>query len=600
VSVDRIHAVSPRRVALWCVIALLAMAASAGAARAASWQFTPVDAPVPPAGTANAPYPVPLGQVGQLSFWAPNRGLLITGGTEATGGVVPAGLYAYDGVSWHLLSSVCGGAYGRIAWAGPDEFWTISDQRAGQVTGTAAQDLDSLSLCHFLDGQVVASYAEPLGQVDSYEQMDAAACTGPDDCWFGGQDTTGPDPGAFQLHWDGAALTALQEPEDHAVDDMTDYHDQIYESVRLAPTDTNPSTAVLHRITTAADPFSDVYTFGSGPSSPDEVLPEYGSGVSPDALEGFSLSTDGGALGAGATQLWAVANPESVVPTGSQPGSLTILHNDVTGWSQVTPGGSGGSGPSCAPVPGEVTDENAPLTDRADLTGTSGGSVAALPGTDEAWLSLKDSGVASPSNPTGGLPEMALVDTAGCVTELDDQFPQQPDQSDAPGATGPVACPAADDCWMATAAGWLYHYTDGTQLAQDTDPNFTGVITTRPADAATPTVYADVPPPDDSGTTVPAPPVATPVTGAHGKSAKAKPLLTHVKFHLIRRHTVLVMSFRLSARARVQIVAERKQQVVARSRRAVLKPGRRSVHLKLNPKHYPTHIKINAKPVATS
>src|SRR6202034_3760679 len=114
------------------------------------------------AGAQPSQFPAALGDVGDISFWAPNRGLLIPAGNE----FVPAGLYAYDGVSWHQLSTVCGGETGRIAWAGPDEFWTISDQRAGQILGTGfeASALLNVSLCHFVNGQVVASYAMPPQQ----------------------------------------------------------------------------------------------------------------------------------------------------------------------------------------------------------------------------------------------------------------------------------------------------------------------------------------------------------------------------------------------------------------------------------------------------
>ncbi len=71
---------------------------------AASWQFAPVNPPPPPPGTPEPEhtYPVPLGQIGDIYFWAPNRGLLITGGTgsscaASSGASVPCGLYAYNG-----------------------------------------------------------------------------------------------------------------------------------------------------------------------------------------------------------------------------------------------------------------------------------------------------------------------------------------------------------------------------------------------------------------------------------------------------------------------------------------------------------------------
>src|SRR6202012_4104824 len=96
--------------------------------------------------------PTPLGEVGDISCWAANRCALITAGN----GGMPAGIYAYDGSSWYLYSTVCGGHDGRIAWSGPDEFWTISDQRPGQeaAVGSAEQQLWHRSLCLFRDGEV--------------------------------------------------------------------------------------------------------------------------------------------------------------------------------------------------------------------------------------------------------------------------------------------------------------------------------------------------------------------------------------------------------------------------------------------------------------
>ena len=127
---------------LTVALALLALGALAPACAAgATWQFAPAEAPPAPPGVAQQPLPVPLGKVGAISFWAPNRGLLIEEGTSAEGcrtangtAGVPCGLYAYNGRSWHLLSTVCGAGEGRIAWAGPEDFWTISDRRPNFIT----------------------------------------------------------------------------------------------------------------------------------------------------------------------------------------------------------------------------------------------------------------------------------------------------------------------------------------------------------------------------------------------------------------------------------------------------------------------------------
>jgi hypothetical protein len=597
--------------------------ASIASAQAASWQFTPVSAPTPPTGTAPGANAVPLGQIGQISFWAPNRGLLITGGTEGvddapSGGVVPAGVWAYDGQSWHELSDVCGGAYGRIAWAGPDEFWTISDQRPGQAVAGTEPDLGSLSLCHFDDGQVVASYAMPLDEPDSYQPMDAAACESPGDCWFAGQD--GAHGHAFELHWDGANLTEQDEPEDHAVDDMLDYQGQIDESVRLAPSDSYLPTesttepAVLHEI--EGDQVLDEFTFGAG-----RVLPYYGADVAPDALEGFALSTDGGAMGVGAAQLWAAADAEANV---SPAASLTILRHTDSGWTQVTPALPGATAPSCPSGPA-LSDPDTPLTAVSDdslasdlsTQGTGDGAIAAMPGSDEAWLSLPDAVPPTAANPSGEEPDVALIDPSGCVQALDNPddagsedsstdatyasvftpaFTQADGQSSVPGAAGPIDCPADDDCWMADSDGWLYHYTDGTQVPVDTDPDFAGVITVRPADGATVTVYGDIAPVDDSGTgqtyVAPTGTARTVTTRTHGVTVR----LTHVKAKVVHR-TELMLSFNLNTRARIQIIAERHGKVVGRSARRVLDAGRRTLILKLDPKRWPNHLKVEASPV---
>ena len=143
------------------------------------------------------------GRPASLTFWAPNRGLLAVEGNS----VVPRGILAWDGESWHTLATVCGGPGDtmRIAWAGPTEFWTVSEpSRPRQGSGTA--------LCRFKDGVVVGSYSTADNAADPYRQMNAAACRAADDCWFGGigsRDPTGTRVGAFHLHWDGAALRTV-------------------------------------------------------------------------------------------------------------------------------------------------------------------------------------------------------------------------------------------------------------------------------------------------------------------------------------------------------------------------------------------------------
>ena len=199
--------VSPARVSLADGLALvlpLAVAPSSahaqGAGEAPAWRLEKVLPPQRPGESNEAEHdrqlPVGLGKIGDIEFWAPNRGLLITAGDPPT---VPPGVWTYNGVEWRELATECGATDGRIAWAGPDEFWTVSDGRPGQTSESTENinlpPLEDNTLCHFADGQIVASYAHPAFQADSYLQMHAAGCFEPADCWFGGEPLEEPQLG---------------------------------------------------------------------------------------------------------------------------------------------------------------------------------------------------------------------------------------------------------------------------------------------------------------------------------------------------------------------------------------------------------------------
>ena len=123
-----------KQLAAGALIAFAIASAGTSVARAGSWQL---DQPAPPAGAA---FKVPLGTPDDMEFYAPNEGLLSVQGNA----VVAPGLFFWNGRNWHQLSTVCGGSgeASRIAWAGPDEFWVItepSEPRSGA----------GLGLCHF-------------------------------------------------------------------------------------------------------------------------------------------------------------------------------------------------------------------------------------------------------------------------------------------------------------------------------------------------------------------------------------------------------------------------------------------------------------------
>jgi hypothetical protein len=605
---------------LWLLVLLWQFAATADGA--AVWRFEPALAPPPPAGVAPAPYPVPLGSVGAISFWSPDRGLLITGGTQSAegseGGAVPAGVYAYDGVDWHQLASVCGGAKGRIAWAGPDEFWTISDQRAGQITsgGQNQGGLEALSLCHFQGDAVVGSYAMPLGEPDSYVEMDAAACLSISDCWFAGQDGQPPNVGSFHLHWDGSEMTVAYDSSDHVVAGMASFNGKFYEGLAIGGEDHylpeeeesgRPQQAPQHPpvIRTIApagqtqlcegeqSSFCNVFLFSGG-----QTLPVYPERTLPDALGGFDLATDGSPLGAGATQLWAGADPLQRAPTGSGVAKVTILRDVKGDWTQVLPIGGGGASPlGSSTLSGSPSDLSS--TERGE---PGSGSIAPMPGTESAWLSL-DNGT--------DVAQVALLEANSTVATVDD-LPEAREDVGFRGTAGPIACPALNDCWMATdpsgaaTGGWLFHLTDGVPSDLDTDPLFDGedpTIAYRPPDSGVSVVYPDGFAEDDSlANQQPAPaPTAPPAepSAPTPKAKRAKPLVKDVKSKFLH-HRTLVITFKLTAKAHVQLIARDRKQIVAKTRNESLRAGSHRLSLTLDPARWPTKLQFEAKPIGAS
>jgi hypothetical protein len=530
------------------VLSLVPAASAAPAGAAASWQLEQPSPPPPPPGVTAVNRPLGLGQVGDIKFWAPNRGLLITAGTPPA---IPAGLWADNGVSWHLLSTVCGSAHGRIAWAGPDEFWTISDpapnsEEAGQIGTT---------LCHFRSGAVVASYATPTGSSDPYQTMFAAACNGPTDCWFAGDDAEAPLTGAFHLHWDGTNLTDSLAPQDHRIDGLAALDGQFFESALLQSSDQpQPSEdppVLLHRIVEGVTPdeqFADEPFYPAVPVS-----------TASNADSFMTLGTNG-------SELWAVGGE---VPASSSSGQqVPLAARFVDGnFEQVTVNGA---------------QFNA---------GDGFLGVAPEPGAGDAWVTAGTTFSEQPPLPPA---EVARIADDGTI--IYDVVPATGSgQTNRGSAAGPIACPATNDCWMVTKEGWLFHYTDGTTYREDTDPNFFGVIDQRPPDAGTATFYPDTSPLDDSlanqvTVTVTPPPMLRPRPKARQVRA-----VTHERERL--RGTTLVLSFRLTIRARVALVALRKGRLVARTRTHRFAPGRHSLSLPLDRNRWPTKLRLDVTPI---
>ena len=536
----------------------------------AAWQLVPVTPPELP-GQQGSEVPIGLGPVGDIEFWAPNRGLLITAGSGST---IDPGLWAYNGVAWHQLSTVCGATDGRIAWAGPDEFWTISDGRPGQAAdahGTPAPLQDD-TLCHIQNGAVVGSYASPAFLASSYQPMDAAACLSAGDCWFAGAPLPEPGIGSFHLHFNGATNAVEAVPylgEGHPVEDMRAFDGAIYESVRIAQGD-----PVVEHLA-EPPPLHLINRLGVSPTfEPIAGLPLYSPGEFPEALDALHLSADGEAL-------WAAAGARGETPEGSEPAPLTILrYTPSLGWSQVV-------GPEATPAD--------------PLAGDVVRAIAAEPQTEAAWVAL--AGASEATNDPDASATVARVDAEGNITDVE----TLPSAAEVAAGVGPkgaasrITCPAPHECWLATTQGWLFRLTAVPGATSpggvDTDPAFEGPITYRPPDAGVPQALPDAPPPDDSGLPTEPPAPLPEVLAPPGAPQLPVALASGMRVKLLAGLT-LQLRFHLAVRARVKLIAKRHAAVVAATSTRTFAAGNHTLLLRLQRRRWPTRLQLQAHALA--
>ncbi len=531
-----------RRLPLAALLFAIAAVATVGSsASAAEWRS---EQPL----AAGVGVPTTIGEIGDIAFWAPNRGMLITAGNEG----VAAGLFAYDGTGWYRYSTVCGGHEGRIAYAGPNDFWTISDQQAGQETGGSPPQ--HISLCHFVNGAVAASYAEPLGVSGSYLSMTAAACASPGDCWFGGERLPGTiNVGAFHLHWDGSAVTAIPslteaqpklEDPGRSVAGIVHHRGAFYESVAVRAGDVTSDElesepSLLHQI------FAGGGAFAFLPLYTEPALP-----VKPGELEGLHLSSDG-------EQMWGVAGA-----TEGSPASILVVRLGEAGFEGV-----------------ELQDPGGVLAG-----GDGIGGVAAEPGGDAAWVSFRRAG----DSPEFSKARLTRIHADGSVDPAV-LLPSDSEAIGSKGPAGPVACPAAGQCWTATQRGWLFHL--GPDLAQDTDPLLHALVTYRPPDASLPSVPPTSLPEDNSGAYPENSNEPTAEILEEPLPRRKPPIVSGLQRRLIAGH-VLELSFVLHAKAHVQLIAKREGRVVAQTKRYTMTKGKRKLTLPLDPKRWPTRLDL--------
>jgi hypothetical protein len=530
-------------VALAAAVALLVAPAPVPAlAEPLIWRL---EQPPPPAGV---PFKVPLGEPGDLSFWSANRGLLTVSGNDT----IPPGIFSWNGQSWHQLATVCGGGgdTSRIAWAGPDEFWALTEPSLPRRGA-------GLALCHFLNGQVVGSFSTPPESSDPFHPMLSAACNGPNDCWFGGigsQDALGERVGAFHLHWNGGGLESVYGPQGRAVSDMEFHAGSLYESalVGRAPENRSDPVSLAEKepvpklIHTVAG-----HSFSNDPFTPAEF--------SEGGTELLALDGDD-------TSLWAVGGGAASGPTAPSDGAFArppLAARLVAGSFQELN------------LSGDVPGDAERFTD-----------VAAMPGADAAMATLAPFADRHSVNSKAGVAKIAADGTV--------ETTQLPAAGAGRGSAGRLACPAPNDCWMVTAAGWLFHYSDGSPEAVDADPNFQGTITFRPNEAAEQFI-PDALPEDDSLLFAPAPVETAKEEKGKRQVHRLPPLLRGIHSQL--QGLKLIVTFTVTRRARVQLLAKRGGRVVARTPSRILAPGHRELTLRLSRDRYPTGLAFKTKEI---
>jgi len=528
-------------------LSVLAALTAAAPARAADpiWRL---EQPAPPAG---APFKVPLGEPGDLKFWAPNRGLLTVAGNDT----IARGVYSYDGVAWRQLATVCGGPgdTARIAWADAREFWIVSEPsrpRAGS----------GLALCRFKDGQVVGSWSTPVESPDPFRQLLSAACNGPSDCWFGGvgaQDPLGERVGAFHLHWDGSDLQSFYGPQGRAVSDIEPHAGKLYESTLAgrAPEQRGTSAELAEPEPVARL----IHTIAGGTFANDPFEPAPLPDVPGDGSELLALDSDGASL-------WAVGGGAASGPAADVPATVVarppLAARLVGGAFEELPLAGATFGP----------------TDRL-------GDVAAIPGTDDAFATVVPFAERRSINSKATVARIAPDGTTTTV--------RLPAAGAGRGSAARIACTSATECWMVTWAGWLFHYGDGAALPQDSDPAFQTTIDFRPNEAAEQFI-PDRPPVDDSQLF--APPELELNPNAEPEPARVRrlpPLLRKVRSQL--KGLRLVVTFTVTRRARVQLLAKRGRRTVAKTPRRVFAPGPRRLTLRLSRDRYPTRLAFDVK-----
>lgn len=529
--------------------------------------------------------PPPLGQPTALSCWSANACILLTLGNAP----FPNGVFAFAGDTtteasgWKQYATVCGqgtslSGYGRVAWAGPNEFWTLTSPSSPFDDSTFA----GRGLCRFAGGQVVGSYSTARRQVDTssdpYRPMNAAACRSSSECWFGGIAAARPDgtsPGTFHLRWDGSNLKSVYAPAKRGAADIEAFDGGFAESLYAGPDATRESDSTVIDVPT----YSPIQLIEAGANSPDG----FSSGDLEPAVPGFLpeatevLALDAGLPSAPGSTLWAVGGGAASGPQKDQDFDGGLADDSPADTGPFAAYREAGAGNSWRQInfpanPDNPNEINTRLVD-----------VAAIPGTDEAIAAI------APGNApeTGEAPSViAKLDASARTVALE--------QIGALGSVQRVECVSASRCWAATADGKLLRYADpATPVPANGDPAFATQVINRPNEVVE-QALADTSV-DDSLLFAPAP-----VTEAEEPSPPKRQRAAVRKVTTKLKGTRLIFSFRTIRKVRVTISAKRRGRLVARTRSGLLRPGQHKMVLRLNVKRWPTKIAMDVKEPTTA
>ena len=463
-------------------------------------------------------------------------------------------------VGWHELADVCGATDGRIAWAGADEFWTVSDGRPGAGGNDGPSRRSRTTRCAS-SGPGRRRSSAPMGRSPS-GRTPTSRCTAPPASarpTAGSAATSCPQGqvGAFHLHWDGGSLTAVPNPQGHAV--SGDAPGSATASSRACG---SPAKTDRHRTESATEPsvLHPIAPNGVSPTfaslhrrNPDRAAAADPRGREfPTALDFFHLTADEHAL-------WGAANPVSPPPAGSAPGEVTILHQAGGVWSQVL--GAGTDPPRRQPVH-QIHEQRTRRPEPARHVDR------------RRTREPKRPGSRSTPNPTANIASpvaratVARISADGTIS--DEQTLPSPQKKKR--VSVPRAAPNASPARPRTTAGWRRRRAgSSTSLTKrtvtspaDSDPAFAGLITFRPPDQGVPPVVPDAPPVDDSGLPgeQPAGAVLEPPP-ASTEGGSPSPCCRTSKVRVLHG-TTLELSFHLAVKARVRLLAKRRKRVVGR------------------------------------